>query len=97
MLTSEYASPEQITGETVTSASDIYALGVILYGLMAGRYPYHLKTGSVSEVSQAICEQVPEKPSASVIRDIPILRNAIKRILARPGRDHLDVLAQGTR
>jgi eukaryotic-like serine/threonine-protein kinase len=67
-LTPEYASPEQVMGETITTASDIYALGVILYELLTGRSPYHLKTGTVSELLQAICEQVPEKPSTSVIR-----------------------------
>jgi len=68
VLTPEYASPEQVKGESVTTASDIYALGVILYMLMTGRRPYRVETGSVSEVLRAICEQVPEKPSASVIR-----------------------------
>ena len=68
VLTPEYASPEQVKGETVTTASDIYALGVILYELLTGRRPYQLKTGSTSEILQAICEQVPEKPSTSVIR-----------------------------
>ena len=57
-----------MTGETVTTASDIYALGVVFYGLMTGRRPYHFKTGNVSEVLQAICEQVPEAPGASVVR-----------------------------
>ena len=67
-LTPEFASPEQVKGETVTTASDIYALGVILYMLLTGRRPYWLKTDSSAEVLQAICEQVPEKPSKSVVR-----------------------------
>jgi eukaryotic-like serine/threonine-protein kinase len=73
VLTPEYTSPEQVMGEMVTTASDIYALGVIFYGLMTGRRPYHFKTQNVFEVLQAICEQAPEKPSASVIR-LPDLR-----------------------
>ncbi len=67
VLPLEYASPEQLTGETVTTSSDIYALGVILYELMTGRRPYHLKTGSISELLQAVCEQVPAKLSTAVV------------------------------
>ena len=65
-LASEYASPEQLKGETITTASDIYTLGVILYHLLTGRSPYRLKTGTSSEVFQAVFEQAPEKPSSAV-------------------------------
>ena len=68
VLTPQYASPEQVKGEAVTTASDIYALGVVLYELMTGRRPFRVETESVSEVLRAICEQVPERPSAAVIR-----------------------------
>jgi len=68
VLTPEYASPEQVKGELITTASDIYALGIVLYLLLTGHRPYRLKTRSTSEVFQAICEQVPEKPSTSVVR-----------------------------
>jgi non-specific serine/threonine protein kinase/serine/threonine-protein kinase len=59
----EYSSPEQVTGEAITTASDIYSLGVILYELVTGRKPYYLKTGDSTELLQAICEQAPERPS----------------------------------
>ena len=68
ILTPEFASPEQVEGEVVTTASDVYALGVMLYQLLCGCLPYRLKTWSTPDIFQAICEQVPEKPSAVVIR-----------------------------
>ena len=64
----QYASPEQIGRETITTASDIYSLGVILYQILSGRWPYQLKTSDTPEILQAICEQVPEKPSKAIDR-----------------------------
>jgi len=68
VLTPEFGSPEQVGGEVVTTASDVYALGVMLYQLLCGCLPYRLKTWSTPEICQAIYEQVPEKPSAVVSR-----------------------------
>ena len=68
VLTPEYASPEQVNGEPITTASDVYALGVLLYHLLTGRRPYRLKDRTTSEIFQAICEQVPERPSTAVVR-----------------------------
>ena len=66
-LTPEYASPEQINGSPVTTASDIYSLGVVLYQLLAGRSPY-FSTIRPQELAAAICEQEPEKPSAAIAK-----------------------------
>ena len=62
-MTPEYASPEQIRGGQVTTASDVYALGVTLYQLLAGRRPYDLKALSPSQVERLVCEDEPPRPS----------------------------------
>lgn len=67
-LTPEYASPEQVRGETITTATDVYSLGVVLYQLLAGRSPYPAKTKTPHEYAQAICEFEPERPSVAVVR-----------------------------
>jgi eukaryotic-like serine/threonine-protein kinase len=68
MMTPEYASPEQVRGEQITIATDVYSLGVVLYQLLTGRRPYQLKSRSPQEIVQAICEQEPPRPSTVVTR-----------------------------
>ena len=75
ILAPEYASPEQVKGETVTTVTDVYALGVILYQLVCGRQPYQFSSQSDSDIFQAICEQVPEKPGTAINRR-PVKRPA---------------------
>ena len=67
-MTPEFASPEQIRGEPITTATDVYSLGVVLYRLLAGRSPYPAKTRTAHELAQAICEFEPERPSAAVLK-----------------------------
>jgi len=67
-MTPEYASPEQARGETITTASDVYSLGVLLYELLTGHRPYRVAGRSVIEIIDAICEQEPAKPSTAVGR-----------------------------
>ena len=67
-LTPAYASPEQVRGEVVTAATDVYSLGVVLYGLLTGHRPYNLKERTPAAIERAICEQEPESPSTAVDR-----------------------------
>jgi len=69
IMTPEYASPEQVRGTAVTTSTDVYALGVLLYELLAGRRPFQLDTKSPLEAMQIICEQDPEPPSRIITKD----------------------------
>ncbi|MEM1185200.1 MAG: protein kinase [Planctomycetota bacterium] len=66
LLTYEYASPEQVTGERITTASDVYALGVLLYELLTGHRPYQLTKRVYEEAVRVICSTEPQRPSTAV-------------------------------
>ena len=68
VMTPEYASPEQIRAEPVTTATDIYSLGVVLFELLTGHRPYRLRNRLPHEIERTICEQDPEKPSTAIRR-----------------------------
>jgi serine/threonine protein kinase len=68
-MTLDYASPEQVRGEPITTATDVYSLGVLLYKLLTGKSPYGPAARSDSALRKAICEQEPLKPSAVVLTD----------------------------
>lgn len=68
VMTPEYASPEQVRGEPITTASDVYSLGAVLYELLTGHRPHRIRGRSLDEMKQVICTEVPEKPSTIISR-----------------------------
>jgi len=69
-MTPEYASPEQIRGEAITTATDVYSLGVVLYRLLTGRSPYPEHMRSTLDFARVICEVEPVRPSTAVSRPV---------------------------
>jgi tetratricopeptide (TPR) repeat protein/tRNA A-37 threonylcarbamoyl transferase component Bud32 len=64
-MTPEYASPEQIQGKVLTTATDIYSLGVLLYELLTYQKPYKTAEKTPQEVARLVCESEPQKPSTA--------------------------------
>lgn len=75
-LTPDYASPEQIRGQPLGTASDVYSMGVVAFELLAGARPYRLQRGSAAELEQAIAAQDP--PAASSMATGPAQRRALR-------------------
>jgi serine/threonine protein kinase len=92
MMTPEYASPEQIAGnENVTTSSDVYSLGVVLYELLTGHSPYSVETKRPDELARAICETEPERPSKVGTRAAPATKQTAK--LLRGDLDNILLMA----
>ncbi|HUJ93338.1 MAG TPA: serine/threonine-protein kinase [Candidatus Bathyarchaeia archaeon] len=85
LMTREYASPEQIRGLAITTATDIYALGIVLYGLLAGRHPLQVSGTDFLALERAICETEAQPPSAAA-------REATNQSLAGELRGDLDAI-----
>ncbi|MEO1202661.1 MAG: serine/threonine-protein kinase, partial [Pseudomonadota bacterium] len=70
LMTPRHASPEQIRGDKITVASDVYSLGVLCYELLSGLFPYELGSARAAEIEQAICDTDPAKPSARLTHSV---------------------------
>ncbi len=81
-MTPEYAAPEQIRGEQITTATDVYALGVILYELLSGRRPYRFTTRLITEFEEKICQEIPGRPSTMAARDFPEIERKASEVSA---------------
>lgn len=66
VMTPEYAAPEQVRGEPVTTATDIYAIGAVLYELLTGQRAHRFDKRSAAEIEHVVCETEPELPSRAV-------------------------------
>ncbi len=98
IFTPEYAAPEQVRGEVVTTAVDIYALGLLLYELLSGQRPYNVDNSTPAAYERAILDQEPTRPSLIVTRDasqaqaIAAKRHLTPERLRRELRGDLDAI-----
>jgi eukaryotic-like serine/threonine-protein kinase len=69
IMTPDHASPEQVRGQAITTSSDVYVLGVLLYRLLSGSGPFIISSTRLTEIERAICEHEPRPPSHTVNTD----------------------------
>jgi serine/threonine-protein kinase len=91
-LTPSWASPEQVRGETITTASDVYQLGVLLCDLLVGRPPYDTRPISPALAERSITEAEPARPSSLVTDEAAARRDTDRRGLAGRLRGDLDTI-----
>ncbi|CAG1017544.1 partial eukaryotic-like serine/threonine-protein kinase, partial [Burkholderiaceae bacterium] len=93
-MTPRYASPEQLTGLPLTTACDVYSLGVVFYELLCGERPYELKTESPAQLEHAILEVEPRAPSRRGLTDaVAEARGTSAKALRRALSPELDAIA----
>ena len=97
VMTPDHASPEQVRGQPITTASDVYVLGVVLFELLTGTRPFIIPSLRLSDIERVICEQEPVRPSAvfandadETVRAIAVARGATALRLRRTLEGDID-------
>jgi eukaryotic-like serine/threonine-protein kinase len=100
-MTREYAAPEQVLGEPITTATDVYSLGVLLYQLLSGQMPYARASRGETSWPKAIVEEPPESLSRAISRvedtqSLSVARSSAHAVLRRELRGDLDRIVRRT-